>query len=194
MAEAGVFYKKRGKLMYMLRVQHAFEWVPLVKVTKAIGVEVYQEILRQERQNHKKRLQWTSDAVRALTPEERRVTGTTGRMPREEVRRTTVGKNCELSEDCARAQEEAVEAEAEEANNEEGNQPVPASASGLIEPKLEEERAESDIEVVADGDDEECEIENEELKMEPLNKWKKKADLEADPRVPLKRSRTGKRW
>jgi len=73
MAQAHDFYKKRGKLMYVLRQTYECGWCPLTVVTRTIGLDGYQEILKWERQAHasEKRLDWNSRAVRALTPEER---------------------------------------------------------------------------------------------------------------------------
>ena len=73
MAQAHDYYKKRGKLMYLLRQRYECGWCPLTVVTRKIGLDGYQEILKWERQAHasEKRLEWNSQAVRALTPEER---------------------------------------------------------------------------------------------------------------------------
>jgi len=73
MAQAQDYYKKRGKLMYVLRQTYDCKWCPLTVVTRKIGLASYQEILKWERQAHvtEKRLTWNCEAVRALTSEER---------------------------------------------------------------------------------------------------------------------------
>ena len=70
---AAEFYKKRGKMMYILRQEYQCGWCPLGLIVKKVGLDTYQEMLRQERQaaDYDRRLEWTSAAVRALSKAER---------------------------------------------------------------------------------------------------------------------------
>ena len=142
--------------MYMLRQQYQCNWCPLTEVTKKIGVECYQEILKWERVAKDKRLEWTTEAVRALTTQER-----------EEWR--------------ARVAQSQAEAEAEEADQNEIKQENESASAGPSRghDQYGIEVSESEIEVDVEGEavkseSEDCQIVSEDLQMEPLEPLKRR--------------------
>ena len=215
MAQAHDYYKKRGKLMYLLRQRYECGWCPLTVVTRKIGLDGYQEILKWERQAHasEKRLEWNSQAVRALTPEERH------------TMRQEAAENLAAAEIEAEAERQEAEANREYSAqkalcgpNRSTGTDVPSyqcesaepTASSSKEPlyKVDVESDDSStvsdnvsVAVMGNDDDEDCKIVGESLARlkprktwvdpEPVAPWKKKTEpeFEMESLAPLKRKR-----
>ena len=67
------FYKKRGRMMFILRQEFKNDWCPLETISNRVGLDVYKEVLKAERRvsEDARRLEWSSTHVRALTKKER---------------------------------------------------------------------------------------------------------------------------
>ena len=67
------FYKKRGRMMFILRQEFKNDWCPLETISNRVGLDVYKEVLKAERavSEDARRLEWSSTHVRALTYKER---------------------------------------------------------------------------------------------------------------------------
>ena len=67
------FYKKRGRMMFILRQEFKNDWCPLETISNRVGLDVYKEVLKAERavSEDARRLEWSSTHVRALTKKER---------------------------------------------------------------------------------------------------------------------------
>ena len=183
---AAEFYKKRGKMMYILRQEYQCGWCPLGLIVKKVGMDTYQEMLRQERQSpeYDKRLEWNSTAVRALSKAERfeLMKKTAIDEANAEIAAyeeglelpTTGGKNCISSGSVGRLEDE---------------KPPWQKTPPKFEVDLEEEE-ESEASVPCENDDEEVGIVSERIRRKARLRASSSRAPEMESLAPLKRKRT----